>query len=129
MSDLVIIDTCIWAPYFQKRNPPVRPIVDQLLREDRVLIIGPIVFELLAGIKRTDHARWLSSELRSLNWSDLEWSDYVLAADLSRSLAKAGHALPFVDLQIAAVTQRTKSMVFTSDPHFDLIPDLPRFTP
>jgi predicted nucleic acid-binding protein len=46
---------------------------------------------------------------------------------LGRELAARGHQLPLSDLVLVAFALDRDYAVWTSDPHFDLIPDLKRY--
>ena len=129
MADRIIVDTCIWVPFFNKPQSRTKQIVDQLVDENKVQLIGPIVSEILQGFRRDEHARWVASELRGIDLIELTWPDWIEAANLSRDLAKRGHRLPLSDLFIAATALRTGCALYSTDPHFDLIPALKRFTP
>ena len=129
MEDWVFVDTCIWAPFFGKRGSREKDAVDELLDADRVALIGPIVAEVLLGFKRSDQADWVASRLRMAHYEDVAWDDWQMAATLGRELRANGHELPLSDLVIAAVAMRMRAWLYTTDPHFDLIPDLKRFSP
>jgi len=129
-TDLVVIDTCSWVPFFNRPQSAEKLAVDILLEEDRAAILGPILAEILQGFHRhQDRADWVASMLRGLHYLQLEWDDWRAAAQLGRQLAGQGHRLPLSDLAIAAVALRADAAVFTTDPHFDLIPGLKRFIP
>jgi hypothetical protein len=51
-QDLVLIDTCIWVPYFNRPQSAIRQAVDVLLDEDRAGLIGPILGEILCGFRK-----------------------------------------------------------------------------
>ena len=63
------------------------------------------------------------------HYVEVGWDDWRLAADLGRDLAASGHKLPLTDLLVAAVVKRCDAWVYTTDPHFDLIPAIKRFSP
>lgn len=67
--------------------------------------------------------------LRGLHCLEITWDDWRAAAELGRHLAGQGHRLPLTDLIVAVVALRLDAGVYTSDPHFDLIPHLKRFSP
>src|SRR4051812_29511152 len=123
-QDLVLIDSCIWVPFFNRPRSAVKRAVDELLDEDRAALIGPILAEVLSGFRRDEQADWVASALRGLIYMDLTWDDWRAAARLARQLAARGHRLPLSDLALAASAQRLGCAVFTSDPHFTVIPDL-----
>ena len=125
--ELVLIDTCVWVPFFNRPQSIEKRTVDSLLDEDRVAIIGPILAEILQGFRRDDRADWIASSLRGLHYLEVQWDDWRSAAHLGRQLIDRGHRLPLTDLTVAALALRTDSAVFTTDPHFDLIQGLKRF--
>ena len=128
-TDLTLIDTCIWVPYFNRPQSAERRTVDTLLDEDRGAITGMILAEGLQGFHRDEQADWVASSLRGLHDLEATWDDWRAAARLGRILAAAGHQLPLTDLAISAIAIRQDCAVYTVDPHFDLIPKLKRFGP
>ncbi len=129
MDDWVFVDTCIWASFFDKPGSPEKAAVDRLLDTDRVALIGPIVAEVLVGFRRKDQADWVASRLKLAHYVEADWDDWRAVADLGRDLAAKGNKVPLSDLSLAAVARRCQAWVYTTDPHFDLIPDLKRFWP
>lgn len=129
MDERVLVDTCIWATVFAKPNSTENRIVEQLIEQDRVVVIGPVLAEVLYGFRRREQADWAASRMRNLGWREVEWDDWREAAALGRRLAAKGHRLPLTDLAIAAIVLRHDLMVYTIDPHFDLIDGMKRFSP
>ena len=70
--DLVLVDTCVWVSYFQRKSSPNKQAVQDLINQDRVRIIAPIVFEILRGIKHKSQTNWLGAELRKLSEISIE---------------------------------------------------------
>jgi predicted nucleic acid-binding protein len=126
-TDLVLVDTLVWSAFFSKPASAEKRAIDLLLDEDRVALIGPILAEVLRGFRRTEEADWVASRLRLAHYLEPTWEDWRTAATLGRQLATKGHDLPLTDLVIAALAIRVQAFVFTSDPHFDLIPELKRY--
>ena len=129
MEDWVFVDTCMWAPYFGRRGSAVSDAIKVLLVSDRAAILGPVVAETIMGFRRKDQADWVASRLRSAHYWEADWDDWREAGDLGRSLAVRGHRLPLTDLMLAVVARRRGASVYSSDPHFDLVPDLRRYWP
>jgi predicted nucleic acid-binding protein len=127
MARKVLIDTCIWVPFFSRKASPHKAAVEQLLDEDRAAIVGPILAEILLGFKKEEEADWVASALKGARCLQLGWDDWRFAARLGRKLAAAGHRLPLSDLALATVAQRDQYLVYSIDPHFDFIDDLERF--
>ncbi len=127
--ELVLIDTCIWVPFFNRRTSPEKIAVDALLDEDRAALIGPILAEVLQGFRSDQRADWVASSLRGLHYLEFQWHDWRAAAQLGRRLLARRHRLPLSDLALAAIALRTDAAIYTTDPHFDLIAGLKRFSP
>ncbi len=125
-SDLVLVDTGIWSAFFSEPSCPEKHEVDVLLDEDRVVLTGPVLAEVLRGFRRKVEADWVASRLRLAHYLEPSWEDWRSAATLGRDLAAKGQVLPLTDLVIAALARRVQSFVFSSDPHFDAIPGLKR---
>ena len=122
---LVLIDTCIWIPFFNRPQSAEKKAVDALLDDDRAALIGPIVTEILQGFPREAQADYIASLLRGVRYLEVTWEDWQEAATLGRRLVGNGHRLPLSDLALAAVAIRMRAEIFTVDPHFDWIPDRP----
>jgi predicted nucleic acid-binding protein len=129
MEDWVFVDTCMWASYFGKRGSAVSDAIKELLISDRAAILGAVVAETIMGFRRKDQADWVASRLRSAHYVEAGWDDWCAAGELGRSLAARGHRLPLTDLLLAVVAQRYGASVYSSDPHFDPIPDARRYRP
>ncbi len=126
-SELVLIDTCIWVGFFNRKQSNVRSIVDPLLDDDLAALTGMIVAEILQGFRRDEQADWVASSLKGLHDLESTWDDWRAAAKLGRQLVSNGHRLPLTDLAIAAIALRNDCAVLTTDPHFDLIANQKRF--
>lgn len=129
MDDWVFIDTCIWIPYFTKPQSAQRTLVNRLTAAARAALIGPVVTETLQGYRRKEQADWAASRLTDFFCPEIQWNDWKEAANLSRQLAVGGHRLPLTDVVLAAIALRLDAFVYTTDPHFDLIPNLKRYIP
>ena len=125
---LVLIDTCIWVSFFNRPQSAEKKAVDALLDDDRAALIGPIATEILQGIRREAQADYVASQLRGLRWLEIIWEDWIEAARLGRRLASSGHQLPLSDLVLAAVSLRLDAEIYSTDPHFDLLGELKRFS-
>ncbi len=129
MQDRVFVDTCIWASFFTKPSSAEKLAVDDLIDAGRVALVGPLVAEVLLGCRRKDQADWVASRLRLAHYAEIDWNDWRAAADLGRQLAAQGHKVPLTDLVVASVARRLNASLYSTDPHFDLVPDLKRYWP
>jgi hypothetical protein len=128
-SELVLIDTCLWVPFFNRPHSAEKAAVDELIDDDRVILIGPVLSEILLGFRRDEHADWVASTLRGVQFLDTLWTHWQEAARLGRRLTANGHRLPLSDLVVASVAIEQDFAVYTNDAHFDLFPDLKRYAP
>lgn len=126
-KERVLIDTCIWVSFFNRPQSRERRAVDLLLDDDRVALVGPILAEILIGFRRDEQADWVASILRGVHFLEVTWNQWRAAAKLGRQLMAKGAALPMSDLVVGAVALERGMAVFTTDPHFDQIPNLKRF--
>jgi predicted nucleic acid-binding protein len=126
-QDLVLVDTCIWVSFFNRPRSAAKRAVDELPDDHRAAIVGPIPTEILCGFRKSAEADWVASLLRGVQYIELTWNDWRDAAALGRELVARGHQLPITDLVATTATMRRDCAVFTTDPHFDLLPQLKRF--
>jgi predicted nucleic acid-binding protein len=119
----------MWAEFFNRPSSSIKLAIDVLLDDDRAALVGPILAEVLVGFRRDGEADWVASELRGLHYLETNWDNWRAAARLGRNLATQGHQLPLSDLVIASKALSLGCAVYTTDPHFDLFPDLIRHAP
>lgn len=127
LTSLVLIDTCIWAGFFNRPNSAEHLVAERLVEDDRAAIIGPVLGEVLYGFRRDEQADWVASSLAGIHELVLDWDDWREAARLGRELKSRGHSLPLTDLAIAAVAIRRRCEVYSTDPHFDRFTELLRY--
>lgn len=101
--------------------------MDDLLDADRVALIGPILAEVLMGFRRKDQADWSASRLKLAHYRDVKWEHWRASASLGRELAAKGHEIPLSDLAVAVVAKSLNAWVYSTDPDFDVVPDLKRY--
>jgi predicted nucleic acid-binding protein len=124
---LVLVDSCMWAAFFSSPGSSEKIKIDSLLDHDRVALTDPIVAEILRGFRRREQADWVASRLRMAHYLEPTWDDWHDAAALGRDLAALAHELPLTDLVVAVIALRIDASVYTSDPHFDLMPQVKRY--
>jgi predicted nucleic acid-binding protein len=125
---LVLVDTCIWVQFFNRPQSAYKLAVDALLEDDRAAIVGPILSEILLGFRRDEQADWEASVLRGLHHIQPAWDEWRAAAQLGRGLRATGHHLPLSDLVIGAVAMERGISVYTTDPHFDLMAKVMKYS-
>lgn len=129
MAEMVVVDTCVWAAFFRRGQNGLKDQVTQLLKRDSACLVGPVIAEVLLGIRNERHADWVWSVLDGLHNLALEAADWRTAAALGRQIAVHQRRLPLSDLVIAAASIRYGCKVLTIDPDFDHIPNVQLLKP
>ncbi|MCB9497037.1 MAG: PIN domain-containing protein [Fibrobacteria bacterium] len=117
----VLVDTNIWSTFFRRNKPEddrLRSNLEMLMRENRILIIGPIRQEILTGIK--DHGKYLllKEYLRAYEDQPITTETYELAAQIANECAKTGIAMSSIDATIVAVIVSEGYEIYTYDQDF-----------
>lgn len=119
----VLIDTSVWIDFF--RGAPSREnalLKDCLGRRDNIFTAGVIVQEILQGIRDDSQYRSVREYLFLFPKIDSEFSDYVDAADVYRSLRKKGLTIDSpVDCLIAVLALRHRVSLLYKDSDFTQI--------
>lgn len=118
-----IVDTSVWIDFF-KGIPSVKGFFEKLVARDKVFTAGPILFELLQGIKSSEEKDQVKEALLSLQYLELTPRDWEGAALLSRELRAKGITIPMTDLLIAQLARTRNLEVISFDLHFDQVPEL-----
>jgi predicted nucleic acid-binding protein len=123
----VLVDTSAWVDFFRQGAGPVADAVDSLLDEDRVILCGVVEMELLQGVRDRDAARLLKL-LGALRFVEATRDDYRAAGERLAALRRRGVTIPATDALIAAVCERAKLALLTTDRHFEHLSGVERLT-
>jgi hypothetical protein len=99
-----------------------------LLEKGRIIITGPIVFELFQGVKNKNDADVIKEVARSLPVLEINHDLWLLAGELFFDLRRKGITLPPSDVLLAAIAITNECSLFTLDRHFDHIQNLARYS-
>lgn len=118
----VLVDTPVWSVALRRRSSDLSPdesqiraLLSELIREGRVVIIGPIRQELLSGIREHSQFKRLRDDLRSFKDLSIETLDYENAAEMSNVCRSRGVAASSVDMLICSISARSNCAIFTTD--------------
>jgi predicted nucleic acid-binding protein len=118
----VIVDTCIWSEAFRKtrkqNNTNIINELTELIRDERVILLGSIRQELLSGIKSKNDYNILKYKLRSFENEKLYEEDYEEAAKLFNKCRAKGIQGSNTDFLICAVALRRNYEIFSTDNDF-----------
>jgi predicted nucleic acid-binding protein len=121
----VLVDTPVWSFALRRTHvaadagrEQVTRNLEELVRDGRVQMIGPIRQELLSGIREPERFRRLREHLRAFDEPSLQVRDYEYAAEMSNHCRASGIAGSTTDFLICAVAHRYKWQIFTTDRDF-----------
>jgi predicted nucleic acid-binding protein len=120
----VIIDTPIWSLALRRGKALCREEealiaeLGELIKEVRVVLMGPLRQELLSGISSDDQFSILKEKLRPFEDLPLTQTDYERAAEFYNAFRKAGIQGSQIDFLICSVSVGNKIPIFTSDKDF-----------
>lgn len=118
----VIVDTSVWSLALRRSEPENNQFVnelEELIKESRVQLIGPVRQELLNGIKHKKQFNSLKEHLRGFNDLELETKDYELASEYFNKARQSGIQGSNTDFLICAISTRNNMPIFTTDKDFE----------
>ncbi|MDH3976733.1 MAG: PIN domain-containing protein [Deltaproteobacteria bacterium] len=119
----VLVDTSIWSLALRRKESAYDPLVrelEELIREFRVHIIGPVRQEILSGIRSKEQFENLKKHFRSFPDMELHEADYECAAEFFNIARKKGIQGSNTDFLICAAANRYGMTIFTNDKDFTL---------
>ena len=115
----VIIDTSAWIDFFRNQTGVTGDAVAALIEQDLAVITGPILSELLQGLKSRQEADNLGELVGILPFIEVIRGDWEQTGGLLRRLRQQGITVPLTDALIATVAKRQRFAVLTLDKHFE----------
>jgi predicted nucleic acid-binding protein len=118
----VIVDTSVWSLALRrKRTPcssPAVTILQNLITDDQVVLLGAIRQEILSGIRNCEQFTRLRDYLRAFADLELIAEDYELAAEFFNTCRSNGIQGSNTDFLICAVAHRRSYSILTTDNDF-----------
>jgi predicted nucleic acid-binding protein len=118
----VLVDTPIWSLALRRHTGNLNPdenklkeMLTELIREGRILMIGPVRQQLLSGLREDSQFNRLRDDLRPFKDEAIQTDDYEAAARMSNLCSSRGVASSSVDMLICAIAGRSRSTIFTTD--------------
>lgn len=125
-GDGVLVDSHLWIEFLSREKSRQTAEVGRLIRAGKVVVAGPILFEVLVGPRRESDRQYLQGRLRAFPLLPCTTEVWFRAVELGRVGGVARRKVPFSDVLIAAHAEVHGATVFTRDPHFDVFPNLQR---
>ena len=121
----ILIDTPVWSFGLRRdrgnlSRSEFRLVLEweALIRQRRVVLIGPVRQELLSGVRQPQAFERLREQLRAFEDAPLCTEDYERAAWNNNRCRAAGVTGSAVDLLLCAVAERFDVAIFTPDTDF-----------
>ena len=116
----VLIDTCVWSKVLRRKSPDknLAAVLEDLIADARVALIGPIRQELLSGIPDPAQFRRLQKALSAFEDISLTTEHVVKAAQFSNHCRKKGLQGSTTDFLICAVAAIEHLQILTTDSDF-----------
>lgn len=119
---MVLVDTCVWSTALRRRNPESVPeeavLLQRLIRQHRAVMIGPILQEVLTGIKHHEQFNRLYGKLNAFDLLPIAETDYINAASQANICRSNGVQGSHTDFLIAAMAIKHHIPVLTTDNDF-----------
>ena len=120
----VLVDTSVWSLALRKKikTPNEQKIINQfseIMRELKLVIIGPIRQEILSGISNKNRFEELKGRISVFEDFPLESQDYELAAELYNKCRSKGIQGSHIDFLICSVAINNQLGILTLDKDFE----------
>lgn len=119
----ILVDTSVWSLALRRSNPTLQGAavaeLRELIREARVVMIGPIRQEVLSGIRKPEHYEMLRDKLRAFPDWGVESGDYEKAAEFFNRCRGKGIQGSNTDFLACAIAHRSKFSILTTDQDFE----------
>lgn len=118
----VIVDTSIWLLALRRKKKQSTSeirILESLIDNQNICMLGPIRQELLSGIKDQKQFTQLKEVLSSFDDYPIITKDYELASEYFNLFRSKGIQGSNTDFLICAVSNRSHFPIFTTDKDFE----------
>jgi predicted nucleic acid-binding protein len=117
----VLVDTSVWSLALRRAkqvDASASRELTELIREGRVVLLGPVRQELLSGIRVKAQFELLRDHLRSFPDLEIQSADYEEAAVAFNRCRERGIQGSNTDFLLCAVAMRQKLAIYTTDGDF-----------
>ena len=118
----VLVDTCVWSKVLRDESPDpeLSKRLKYLITDNRVVLTGPILQEILSGIKNKRDFEMLEGKLAAFDDLEVSKEIYVSAAEYYNVCKAHGINGGHIDFLICAVVAHYNCALLTVDSDFKL---------
>ncbi len=113
-----LVDTSVWVEFLRGEKSTIKKRLENLLDENRALVTGIILAELLTGIAKEKEQHFLEECFLGLPFLETTREIFATTGKMGAALRKKGITMPLSDLVIAALAKAHGLAVLTLDNHF-----------
>jgi predicted nucleic acid-binding protein len=116
----VLVETCVWSKVLRRKDPDkgLAALIEDLIRDGRIVMIGPIRQELLSGVPSPSQFETLRKSLDSFEDVPLRTEHFIRAAEFSNQCRRKGVQGSTIDFLICAVAAVEELQILTTDSDF-----------
>jgi predicted nucleic acid-binding protein len=120
----ILVDTSIWSLALRKKDKTkededIINFFSDIIRDLRLVIIGPIRQEILSGISDLNRYKELKDKISIFEDYRIQTKEYELAAQYYNECRRNGIQGSHIDYLICAVAVSNQMKIFTLDKDFD----------
>jgi len=116
-----LVDTSVWVEFLRGEKTAIKKRLENLLDENRAVVTGIILAELLTGINNEKDQRFLEECFLGLPFLESPREIFATAGKMGTALRKKGITMPLSDLLIAALAKTHGLTVLTLDNHCQIL--------
>jgi len=116
-----LVDTSVWVEFLRGEKITIKKRLKNLLDENRAVVTGIILAELLTGIANEKEQHFLEECFLGLPFLETTREIFARAGKMGATLRKKGITMPLSDLLIAALAKTHSLTVLTLDNHFQIL--------
>jgi len=118
----VLVDTCVWSKVLRAQDPDLvlSKILKDLIADNRVVLAGPILQEILSGVRDQKDFKNLEQKLAVFDELVISKEIYVKAAEYFNTCKMFGVNGGHIDFLICAIIAHYNCALLTVDSDFKL---------
>lgn len=122
MAELFLLDTSAWIISFRAASVlKIKPFIESLLSERRVVTCGIVMLELLQGAVSESEYKKLFADFSALDFAQINSAVWEVSYKIGFEIKRKGSFIPATDCLIASIAMDGGLKLLHADKHFDII--------